>query len=212
MIEIRNRYTGAVIYRSKSAETLRGAVIEAVAAGADLTRANLTDADLTGANLEDVYLAGANLTGAYGVPDGASAEPQEPYKRPETDEEFAALYARRAAEYRERNPHVPVVPNLDAQILALVDAGTGKLEMSSWHGGEYADENICSTTHCRAGWAIAIAGKAGRELERNTDAFRAGRAIYLASTGRVPHFFASNERALEDLRECAARQTMAVTP
>lgn len=31
--------------------------------------------------------------------------------------------------------------------------------------------------------------------------------IYLASTGRVPHFYASNERALEDIREQAALQT-----
>jgi hypothetical protein len=32
----------------------------------------------------------------------------------------------------------------------------------------------------------------------------AGRMIYLASTGRSPHFYATNARALEDIRRCAA--------
>ena len=36
--------------------------------------------------------------------------------------------------------------------------------------------------------------------------------IYWASTGRVPHFFATKERALEDLRRCADEDTAEVSP
>jgi hypothetical protein len=68
--------------------------------------------------------------------------------------------------------------------------------MSSWHK--------CATTHCRAGWAITLAGPAGAELEAKHGPQRAGAMIYRASTGRVPHFFATNERAFEDIRACAA--------
>lgn len=99
-----------------------------------------------------------------------------------------------AARYRERHPDVPVVPNLDAQILAAIEAG-GTLDMSDWH--------TCATTHCRAGWAITLAGEAGRTLESERGPRAAGAAIYRASTGRAPWFFAPTDVALEDIRRCA---------
>ena len=58
-MEIKNIY-GAVIYTSP-AETIKEAVVEAVARGADLTGAELTDAVLT-----DAYLTDSNLRGADG--------------------------------------------------------------------------------------------------------------------------------------------------
>jgi hypothetical protein len=84
MIEIKS-VSGRVLYVAKKAADVREAVIEAVAARADLTGAyltgaNLTDAKLTradltrtkltgaylaGANLTRANLTGANLTGAY---------------------------------------------------------------------------------------------------------------------------------------------------
>jgi hypothetical protein len=68
--------------------------------------------------------------------------------------------------------------------------------MRDWH--------VCETTHCRAGWAILLAGKAGYELEAKLgSAELAGVAIYRASTGRVPYFFDTTERALADIRRCA---------
>ena len=54
----------------------------------------------------------------------------------------------------------PIVENIDAAILAAINAG-GKLKMSDWH--------TCKTTHCRAGWAVTLAGDAGKELEANSD-------------------------------------------
>lgn len=176
--------------------TLAGANL----AGANLADANLADANLAGAILADVYLAGANLAGAYlagarHVPQGVTAtDPPEPYRRPSTPADYATI----AERYRERHPEVPVVPGLDRQILRLIESGGGALEMSDWH--------TCETTHCLAGWAIVLAGEAGRRLEAERGPFQAGAAIYRASTGRVPHFFASNESALDDLRARAAEQ------
>ncbi len=165
-------------------------------AGANLARADLADADLAGANLADAYLAGAK-----NLPTGITAtSPAEPYVRDTRPR--AERQAERAARYRERNPSVPVVEALDAQILAAVEAGTGTLRMSTWH--------TCETTHCRAGWAVHLAGKDGYALEQQHGPQRAGAMIYRASVGRVPHFFASYDRAMADLREQAAIQSGSV--
>jgi uncharacterized protein YjbI with pentapeptide repeats len=64
MFEIKNRWTGAVLYRSETADTVRQAVEEAVKARADLRAANLRDADLRAANLRDADLRDANLSDA----------------------------------------------------------------------------------------------------------------------------------------------------
>jgi uncharacterized protein YjbI with pentapeptide repeats len=193
---------------------LRGANL----GGADLRGADLRDADLGGAYLRGAYLGGADLRGAYlGGADNVPPIPQTsdtPAAPSLTHEEWLAQRpkndAERAKRYRERHPEVPVVEQLDAKILAAVESGKGRLEMSGWHGNNprNADGEACGTTHCRAGWAIHLAGKAGYELEDRFDPAIAGRMIYLASTGRAPHFYErSNEIALADIRRCAAEQT-----
>lgn len=68
MVEIKNRYTGGVIYihqgGSLSHANLRGADLRrADLTAANLTAANLTDANLFGANLFDANLTDANLFG-----------------------------------------------------------------------------------------------------------------------------------------------------
>jgi hypothetical protein len=157
---------------------LEGAnLADANLADANLADANLERANLEGANLADANLADANLEGAY----LAGAE-------------------KRAERFRARHPEVPVVANLDQRILDVIAAGAGKLEMSQWHS------TSCETTHCRAGWAITLAGEAGKKLEEEHGPARAGGMIYRASTGRVPHFYATNDDALKDIQECAARQ------
>ena len=90
---------------------------------------------------------------------------------------------------------VPVVDDLDKLVLDSVGEYGDKLDMHYWH---------CGTTHCRAGWAITLAGDAGSELERLFGPETAGRMIYEASTGRpAPDFFASDSEALADIRRCA---------
>src|SRR5699024_6227462 len=86
----------------------------------------------------------------------------------------------------------PVVENIDAAILEQV-AGVGKLDMTQWHQ--------CDSTHCRAGWAIHLAGDAGYALEDKIGSSAAGALIYHASAGYIPDFYASNEDALADMRE-----------
>ncbi|MFJ0733924.1 pentapeptide repeat-containing protein [Bordetella bronchiseptica] len=170
-------------------------------ADADLAGADLAGANLAGANLAGAYLARANLAGARNLPVGTEAtSPVEPYQR---DTRHAAeRNAARAARFRELNPTVPVVEALDAKILSAIENGRGGLEMGAWH--------TCETTHCRAGWAVHLAGEAGYALEREHGPQYAGRMIYMASVGRAPHFFASNELAMADLREQAAQQTKPV--
>jgi hypothetical protein len=180
---------------------LRGADL----AGADLAGAYLAGADLAGANLAgadlaDAYLAGADLVGARGFDPKDHVEPAEPYVRKTLTGREARLDS--ARRYRERHPEVPVVEHLDAKVLQAVQTPGNTLEMGDWH--------TCNTTHCRGGWAVHLAGKAGYELEATLgSAELAARAIYRASTGRVPHFFATNERAMENIRRCAAEDTQA---
>ena len=191
-IEIRSRYTGAVLWRGE-AISLRAAVEAAVAVGADLTDtdllagANLTDADLARANLTD-----ADLTDAYRSESSAKPETE---RRAEWEARRAQSRKARAEAFRSRNPNVPVVEKLDLRILKAIESGAVSLEMGTWHS--------CETTHRRAGLSIHLAGDAGYALEKELGPERAGRAIYLASTGRAPDFFASNEAAMADIRRCA---------
>ena len=181
-IEIRSRYTGAVLWRGE-AISLRAAVEAAVAVGADLTDTDL----LAGANLTD-----ADLTDAYRSESSAKPETE---RRAEWEARRAQSRKARAEAFRSRNPNVPVVEKLDLRILKAIESGAVSLEMGTWHS--------CETTHRRAGLSIHLAGDAGYALEKELGPERAGRAIYLASTGRAPDFFASNEAAMADIRRCA---------
>ena len=61
-IEIRNRWTGAVVFEyTKEGNTITETVLEAIRRGANLSDADLSDADLRCANLSDADLCGANL-------------------------------------------------------------------------------------------------------------------------------------------------------
>lgn len=91
---------------------------------------------------------------------------------------------------------VPVIDRLDAKVYEAV--GRDGLDMSSWH---------CGTTHCRAGWAVALAGERGAALEKLIGSELAGRLIYEASTGRMaPDFYASDEDARADIARCAGKE------
>jgi len=105
------------------------------------------------------------------------------------------------AEFRVLRPEVPIVPMLDSQILGIVTSNPEALEMQDVH--------TCDTTHCRAGWAIHLAGPAGYELEEKLGWCAAGGAIYRASTGRWPDFYADEVTAMEDIRRGAAEEALA---
>ena len=95
---------------------------------------------------------------------------------------------------------IPTVDNLHSEMLKAIEAG-GSLEMVSWH--------TCETTHCRAGWAITLAGAAGKALESSIGPAAAGALITLRSCPwmeRVPNFYANNEAAMVDIKACAERE------
>lgn len=92
------------------------------------------------------------------------------------------------------------VPNIDNIHKKILEAASRPkaLDMSTWH--------TCNTTHCRAGWAVHLAGDAGRMLEEQTSTLFAAMQIYKASSPiRVSptRFFESNETAMADMKRCA---------
>ena len=187
MIEIKHRDTNATIYRSDTATTVREAVEEAGNAGAILTNANLADADLSYAYLGSAYLVGANL---------ADADLSSAYLG------GANLVGANLGGANLGGFNAPSIPDIDAAILAAIENG-GTLEMGEWH--------TCETTHCRAGWAIHLAGDAGRALETRIGPSAAGALIYAASGSHpVPYWHAANAKAMADLRERAARSNAAI--
>ena len=73
----------------------------------------------------------------------------------------------------------------------------GKLEQENWH--------TCNTTHCRGGWVVRLAGKAGYELERFHGTLLAAQLIYRESGSPINpcRFFDSNEEAMADMKRLA---------
>ena len=174
-----------------------------------LSRANLSGADLSGANLSYAHLFDADLSGA----DLSGANLSRAY--------LSGAYLSRAnlsrANLSDANlsganlsgaknlPEIPVIPNIDAAILNEINQQGCSLNMSDWH--------TCETTHCRAGWAVHLAGDAGYDLDRRFGTNVAGAMIYNASRpGKpVPSFYANNDDALEDIEKCAAEQLAATS-
>ena len=145
--------------------------------GANLRGADLSWANLTGANLSWANLTGANLSGANlsgAYLIGANL----------SGADLTGAIGLLSA---------PVVEDLHTKVAAAVGGGEG-LHMAEWH---------CGTKHCRAGWAIVLAGEEGAALEDRLGPAAAGALIYHASTGMVPDFYSSDATALADIRRCA---------
>jgi uncharacterized protein YjbI with pentapeptide repeats len=171
---------------------LSGAVLrDAVLSGADLSGADLRGADLSGAVLRGAVLRGADLSGAV-LRDAVLS-----------DADLSGILE-----------SVPLIPNIDAAILEAIEAnkakGTNGLDMGSWHGNEEKanETEWCETTHCRAGYAICLAGKAGFDLEKKYGPANAGMFLYLKSTpdAPIPDWGASNKTAMADMKARAAKQ------
>jgi uncharacterized protein DUF5758/pentapeptide repeat protein len=63
-MDIKNRWTDAVLFHSDTAQNIREAMTEALRKGADLSGADLSGANLSGANLRSANLSGADLRSA----------------------------------------------------------------------------------------------------------------------------------------------------
>jgi hypothetical protein len=221
-IQIKNRFDNSVIFETEAANT-REAVLAAISQkvslssadlrsadlrSADLRSADLRSADLSSADLRSAVLRSADLSSAdLSSADLSSADLRSADLR-SADLSSAVLRSAdlssavlsyavlRSADLNAETqlPYAPKIPDLDKQILERVTNG-GTLDMKDWH--------TCETTHCRAGWAVVIAGEAGKVLESMLGPQTAATLIYHASTGSIPNFFASNDEAMEDLRKCA---------
>jgi hypothetical protein len=95
-------------------------------------------------------------------------------------------------------PEPPTIPDIHKAIYAAASA-PGALEMDSWH--------TCEQSHCRAGWAVALAGENGKALERFYNTELAAMMIYDASDPdfkiNPARFYDSNEDALADMKRLA---------
>ena len=98
-------------------------------------------------------------------------------------------------------PSIAKIDNLFTQIHDRIKNGGG-LEMDSWH--------TCETMHCIAGWAVVLAGDAGRVAENLLGTNAAGALIINEScpylNGKVPNFTSSNKEGMRFIEECAAKE------
>jgi hypothetical protein len=97
---------------------------------------------------------------------------------------------------------VPVIDNIDLTIYKAITTD-GVLnqfvfDVMSWHSD-------CGTSHCRAGWAIHLAGEKGKDLEERLGPNCAGALIYAASRPDlpVPNFYLYRNDAFADIKACA---------
>ena len=93
---------------------------------------------------------------------------------------------------------IPIIPGIHIAVKDAVLNGE-LLEMTDWHSS-------CGTKHCRAGWVVKLAGKAGKALETKTSTEFAAMMIYKKSSPiRVAptKFYTSNEESLKDILLCA---------
>jgi uncharacterized protein YjbI with pentapeptide repeats len=225
-MEIKNSF-GDVIFALEGAKTICELVTAAVAAkktlrgadlrGADLRGADLRDADLSGADLRGAYLSGANLSGANlrgANLSGANLRGANLSGADLRDADLSGADLRGAylsgadlsdaylsgADLSDSLEGIPTIQDIHKSVYAAASQPDA-LNMSTWH--------TCDTTHCRAGWVVALAGPGGRALEWAMGTPAAAAFIYMASDPKlekIPNFYASNEAALEDMRQMAERE------
>ena len=175
--EIKHRITGAVLFSLecgslkicvKAAVEARANLDGAYLAGANLARANLAGANLARANLDGANLARANLGGA--IYDGPP---------PATKEEAIA--------------------NLD-KVAAIILDNEKLLHMDHWHDNDEwknrscAEEAVCGTTHCLAGWLqVCSTDEKIRALEPNI-------AGALCAPVAAKMFYQTDERVIDWLK------------
>jgi hypothetical protein len=106
---------------------------------------------------------------------------------------------------------VPVIPNINERIEHALKfeeslSSPDNLDMRNWHG-----RNSCGTTHCIAGFAVAVSGRSGKRLESELGTERAAGLIFQYSLlGEVPDFFTNGSHALYTLKDRVAREADAI--
>jgi hypothetical protein len=93
-------------------------------------------------------------------------------------------------------PAIPAIAAIHQKVFEAV-SHPDALDMSTWHK--------CSTTHCRAGWVVSLAGEEGKKLEAFHNTLLAAQLIYRESGYKINpgRFFDSNEDAMADMKRLA---------
>jgi hypothetical protein len=177
---IKHRWTGAVVFTAEIDATDDRAI--SIKLGLAVQVAVKAGADLSGANLSRADLSRANLSGA----DLSGADLSE-----------ANLSG------------APIIEDIHSKVYAAASQ-PGALDMGAWHEKpDHPDQWLCGTSHCRAGWVVALAGKEGLDLEAKIGTPAAALSIYIASdpdrwkTERLPDFHCDNATALADMARMA---------
>ena len=125
--------------------------------GADLRGADLSGADLSDADLSDSYLSGADLRGAY-LRD-ADLSRADLRGADLSGADLRGSYLRGSyLSGVERVTDEQAIDNLD-KVREIILDDKSRLEMGHWHDDasdwknkSCAEEVLCGTTHCLAGW------------------------------------------------------------
>ena len=164
---IRNRWTGAVQFEAEIDADQDAGVGIKVGLAVKWARDNsavLRGADLSGADLRGAVLRGADLSGADGN--------QLPRATP-----------------------AQAIENLD-KVRAIVMDNRDRLNMGHWHGDNgwkertCAEETLCGTTHCMAGWLQVCSTEPAL---KEVDAYLAG---VLAAPVAAKMFYRGDAEAL----------------
>jgi len=195
--EIKHRYSGAVLFALECG-SLRVCVEAAVKAGANLADADLADADLAGADLAGADLADANLADAdLAGADLAGANLAD-----------ADLAGADLAGANFAGAKADVLPANNEQATAALDKvreiildNAERLNMGHWHETNgwrertCAEETLCGTTHCLAGWLqVCATDEKVRTLPTNV-------AGALCAPVAAKMFYRDNDEALTWLRD-----------
>jgi hypothetical protein len=170
---------------------MRHALEQATEAKTDLQDADLQDANLQGANLRGANLRGANLQDAN--LQGADLQ--------DADLQDADL---RGADGKQLPSATPeqAIENLD-KVREIILDNRERLNMGHWHGSNEwkgrtcAEETLCGTTHCMAGWLQVCTTEPAL---RNIEAQLAG---ILAAPVAAKMFFKDDETAFKWLESRA---------
>ena len=219
MIEIKHRFTGTVLFKAevgrvklavelavKEKADLRGADLRgANLRGADLSWADLSWADLRGANLSWANLSWANLRGAdLRVADlrGANLRGANLSGANLRGADLSGANLRVAnleGGLKHATPEESIA-NLD-KVREIVMENEERLNMGLWHDGDEwqkrtcAEEAVCGTTHCLAGWLQVCATD---DKVRKLDAQLAG-IVQAPVASKM--FFREDDEVLEWLRD-----------
>ena len=197
-MKIKHKFTGAVLFEIEVPEKQSGAGLRYALEKATETKTNLNGADLTGANLTSSNLSGANLTDAdlndADLTDanlnranltGANLNGADLTGANLTGDDGKEL---------PRATTTQAIENLD-KVRAIVMDNKKRLNMDYWHGSidwinkTCAEEVICGTTHCMAGWLQVCTTK---KALKTIDAQLAG---ILAAPVAAKMFYASDSEA-----------------